>query len=111
MKIILMLAMSFLLISCTNMLQSGAIFEAQNSLNVNSYTEALDNINIAESFGDLSQENTAKLHYLRGQALEGLGRNEEAVHSYLYVVEQHSSSAYARRSKQRLDVLGATFAN
>ena len=47
------------------------------------------------SFGDLSEADTAKLHYLRAQSLEGLDRREEAVLSYQYVVEEHGNSAYA----------------
>ena len=39
------------------------------------------------------------------RTLEGLGRQEEAVASYQYVVEQHKSSAYAGLSQKRLDVL------
>lgn len=105
MKVILMLSTTALLMSCGNMVKSGAIVEAQNALNNSRYAESLENTYIAESFGDLSETNTAKLHYLRAQSLEGLGRLEEAVFSYQFVVEQHRSTAYARPAQQRLDAL------
>ena len=105
MKIVLVLPMSFILLGCSNMVKSGAIVEAQNALNMNNYNEAMENIDIAESFGDLSEANTAKLLYLRARSLEGLGRHEEAVHIYQYVVKQHFRSAYAGPSQQRLDAL------
>lgn len=103
-----MLFVSLLLLGCGNMVKSGAIVEAQSALNKNNYNEALENIDIAETFGDPSEAINAKLHYLRAQALEGLGRLGEAVHSYRYVVEQHSSSAYAGPSQQRLDALSSS---
>ena len=111
MKVILMLSMTALLMGCGNMVKSGAMVEAQNALNSNHYAEALENTDIAESFGDLSESDTAKLHYLRAQSLEGLDRQEEAALSYQYVVEQHGSSAYAGLSQQRLDALKALSSN
>lgn len=105
MKTLTILATSTLLLGCSNMIKSGAIVEAQNALNDGDYSKALETVDIAESFGELSAAETAKLHYLRGRTLEGLGRQEEAVASYQYVVEQHKSSAYAGLSQKRLDVL------
>ena len=109
MKILTTLTLTALLMGCANMVKSGAILEAQDALNNNEYAEALENTEIAESFGDLSEADTAKLHFLRAQSLEGLTRLEEAVLSYQYVVEQHGDSAYAGLSQQRLDVLEAGF--
>ena len=108
MRTVLMLFVSFLLLGCGNMVKSGAIVEAQRALNKKNYNEALENTDIAETFGDPSGEINAKLHYLRAQALEGLGRLGEAVHSYRYVVEQYSSSAYAGPSQQRLNALSSS---
>jgi hypothetical protein len=87
------------------MIKSGAIIEAQNALNDYNYIDALDNIDIAESFGELSEGNSAKLHYIRAQSLEGLGRLEEALQSYRYIVKQHVSSRYVEPSQQRIDIL------
>ena len=87
------------------MIKSGAIVEAQNAINDSDFSKALETTEIAEYFGELSLAETAKIHYLRGRSLEGLGRQEEAVASYQYVVEQHKNSAYAGLSQQRLDVL------
>ena len=92
---------------CGNLVKNGAIVEAQNALNSGNYAEALENTNIAESFGELSESDTAKLHYLRAQSFEGLGRKDKAVSIYQYVVEQHGKSAYAGPSQQRLVLLGA----
>ena len=111
MKVFLMLSMTALLMGCGNMVKNGAMVEAQNALNSSDYTEALENTDIAESFGDLSDAETAKLHYLRAQSLEGLGRQADAALSYQYVVEQHGSSAYAGPSQQRLDALNALSSN
>lgn len=107
MKTILMLSITVLLMGCGNLVKNGAIVEAQNALNSSHYAEALENTDIAESFGELSDSDTAKLHYLRAQSFEGLGRKDEAVFSYQYVVEQHGNSAYAGPSQQRLLALGA----
>jgi hypothetical protein len=104
-KTLMILAISTVLLGCSNMIKSGAIVEAQYAINDGDYSKALETSVIAESFGKLSPADTAKLHYLRGRSLEGLGRKEEAVHSYQYVVEQHKNSAYAGLSQQRLDVL------
>ena len=111
MKTMLMLSLCALLIGCGNMVKSGAIVEAQNAVNSGDYAEALENTDIAESFGDLSDADTAKLHFLRAQSLEGLGRQEDAVLSYQYVVEQHGSSAYAGPAQRRLDVIAASSAS
>jgi hypothetical protein len=111
MKVILMLSMAALLIGCSNLVKSGAIVEAQNALNNSNYAEALENTEIAESFGELSEADTAKLHYLRAQSLEGLGRQKEALMNYLYVVQQHGGSAYAGLSQQRFDTLNALSTN
>ena len=105
MKLFLTLSMTTLLMGCGNLVKSGAIFEAQNALNDKAYAEALENTEIAESFGDLSASDTAKLQYLRAQSLEGLGRHEEAVLSYQYVLDQHGSSAYAGPAERRLEAL------
>lgn len=105
MKLILILSTTVLLIGCGNMVKSGAIVEAQHDINNSNYAEALEKTYIAESFGYLSEADTAKLHYLRAQSLEGLGRLEEAIFSYQFVVEQHRSTAYAGPSQQRLDSL------
>lgn len=106
MKIVLMLSMIFLLSGCSNIVKRGAIVEAQNSLNSNNYKGAIEYIDIAESWGDpLSSAKAAKLHYLRAQALEGMGRRQEAISMYSYVIQQYSSSAYARPSRQRLNAL------
>lgn len=110
-KSVLTMTMATLLVGCGNMVKSGAIVEAQNALNNRDYAEALENTTIAESFGDLSDADTAKLHYLRAQSLEGLGRDEEAVLGYQYVVEQQGNSAYAGPSQRRLDALEALSAH
>jgi tetratricopeptide (TPR) repeat protein len=106
MKVVFMLCVAALLIGCSsNMISRGATVETQNALNKGNYTEALENADIAESFGDLSAANTAKLYYLRGQSLEGLGRLPEAVHRYQYVVKQHGNSAFSEPSRERLKAL------
>ena len=111
MKLVLTLSITALLMGCGNMVKNGAIVEAQNALNDSNYAEALENTDIAESFGDLSDADTAKIHYLRAQSLEGLGRHADAALSYQYVVEQHASSAYSGPSQQRLDALNALSEN
>lgn len=105
MRVILLLSMLASLIACSSFIKNGAIVEAQNALKQSKFEEALENIDIAESFGELSEANTAKLHYLRGQSLEGLEQKDEAAHSYRYVVENHAQSAYSGPSQQRLDAI------
>lgn len=102
-KTVLILAVSALLTGCGNMIKNGAMVEAQQALNSAAYADALESTDIAESFGDLSEEEMAKLHYLRAQALTGLGRQEEATATYQFIVDQHASSAYAELSRQKLD--------
>ena len=106
MKLILTLSMAALLLGCGNLVKSGAIVEAQNAIDKNNYAEALENTEIAESFGETSAEDTAKIHYLRALSLQGLGRQQEALTSFRYVVEQHRSSAYAAPSRQKLEAAG-----
>ncbi|MEJ6120725.1 hypothetical protein MT390_02340 [Vibrio sp. 2-Bac 85] len=103
MKIVLLLCLSFLILGCSNIVMSGAIVEAQNAFNMNKYNKAIENIDIAESFGDLSEANVVKLQYLRAQSLDALGRQEEATLIYEYLVDQYPRSAYARSSLQRLN--------
>jgi len=102
MKAGLILIVSFLLVGCGNLVKNGSMVEAQKALNSREYAEALENIDIAESFGELSSDEAAKLHYLRAQALEGLGRLGEAKASYRYVAERHGNSAYAEQALQKL---------
>ena len=109
MKIVLLLSISFLILGCSNIVKSGAIVEAQNAFDMSKYNEAIEHIDIAESFGELSEANTAKLQYLRAQSLEALGRQSEAIPIYQYVVEQHPRSAYTISSQQRLDALRILF--
>lgn len=105
MKVLLVIIVSTLITSCSGLINSGAIVEAQNALNHQSYEETLDYIEIAESFGNLSEENAAKLHYLRTQALEKLERYEEAAYFLRHIIVQHADSAYAISSQQKLDEL------
>ena len=111
MKVLLILSMITLLLGCSNLVKNGAIIEAQNELDVNNYAEALENTNIAESFGDLSEAESAKLHYLRALSLEGLDRQEEAAFSYRYVLEQHGNSAYAGLAQEKLRELNKVIQN
>lgn len=105
MKTTLILIVCALLTGCGNLVKNGAIVDAQQALNRSAYADVLENTDIAESFGDLSEAETAKLYYLRAQALAGLGRQEEANAHYQYVVNQHSSSAYAELSRQKLSAM------
>lgn len=105
MKAVLVLSVSTLLLGCGSVITGGAMVEAQHALSNKNYSEALENIDIAESFGNLSEANTAKLHYFRAQSLEGLGRLDEAAMGYRHVMAQHVHSLYAGLSQQRLDVL------
>ena len=89
------------------MIKSGAIVEAQDALNNNHYSDALESIDIAESFGELSKENSVKLNYIRAQSLEGLGRLKEAIQNYRYIAKHHVSSLYAELSLERLEALKA----
>ncbi|MFK7857620.1 MAG: tol-pal system YbgF family protein [Granulosicoccus sp.] len=101
----------FLLISlaaCGNLVKNGGIVEAQNALENSRYQEALEYTEIAESSGNLTPENKAKLHYLRAQAQEGLGRYTDALNNYRYVANQHSDSAYAQPSRRKIRELSAT---
>lgn len=104
-KRILAVMTAALLSSCGNMIKSGAMVEAQTALTNKQYAKALYNTDLAESFGHSSNEHSARIHYLRAQSLEGLRRVEEAMLSYRYVIEQHSTSAYAPSARQRLNAL------
>ena len=105
MKLLLTLSMAVSLLGCGNLLKNGAMVEAQSALDRKSYAEALENTEIAESFGEMSAADTAKLHYLRALSLQGLGRQREAIINYQFVAEQHGSSAYAALSRQRLNAV------
>ena len=105
MKAVLMVAVTTLLVGCGNLLKNGALVETQDALNKGHYAEALENAAIAESFGELSEAETAKLHYMRAQSLDGLGRHQEAILVYRHVVNEHDKSAYAGAARQRLEAL------
>ena len=105
MKTVIIIATSALLAGCGNLVKSGAIVEAQNAVNVGDYVAALESTEIAEAFGKHSASDIAKLYYLRGQSLEGLGRIDDATLSYQHVVQQYENSAYAVMSQRRLDAL------
>ena len=111
MKNILVLIVGTLLIGCGGLIKSGGIFEAQNALDKNDFSSALEHTGIAESFGNLSSQQTAKLHYIRAQALEGLGQLDKAKFNYDYVVAQHPNSAYANPSRSRLKAINSKFLN
>ena len=104
-KTVLILFVSILLTSCGNLIKNGAIVEAQQALDRSAYADALESTDIAETFGDLSAVETARLYYLRAQALEGLGRQEDAIATYQYVIDQHGNSPYANLSRKKLDTL------
>lgn len=105
MKTVLIIVLTTLLAGCGNLIKNGALVETQDALNKGHYAEALENVEIAESFGELSEADTAKLHYMRAQSLEGLGRQQEAILDYRHVVNEYARSAYAGAARQRLDVL------
>lgn len=107
MKTVLALSITALLMGCGNMVKNGAMVEAQQALNENKYADALESTEIAESFGDLSLADVAKIHFLRAQSLQGLGKLGEAALRYQYVAEHHGSSAYAGASEQRLKALSS----
>ncbi len=105
MKPVLIIAVTTLLVGCGNLIKNGALVETQDALNKGHYAEALENAEIAESFGELSEADTARLHYMRAQSLEGLDRPQEAILGYRYVVNEHAKSAYAGAARQRLEAL------
>lgn len=107
MKYIVIVIMTSLLVGCAGMIKSGGIFEAQKALDEKSYATALEYTETAESFGHLTGEQTAKLHYIRAQAYDGLGQVEKATFGYAYIVEQHPDSAYAIPSKSRLEAINS----
>jgi len=106
MKIVLMLAAIAQLTGCGNLLKSGALVDAESALRDSRYETALESTEIAESFGQLSITDTARLYYLRAQALEGLNRRHEASITFQYVIDNFNNSVYATLSKQRVDASG-----
>ena len=105
MKILLVVFLATLLAGCGNLVKGGAIIEAQQALDEGDYQQVLEDTDIASSFGDNSREDRSRIHYLRGQALEGLDRPDEAVHEYRYVADQLDDTPYAARSSSRLKAL------
>lgn len=111
MKPVLIIAVTTLLVGCGNLIKSGALVEAQNSLNGKNHSDALESTAIAEFFGELSEEDTARLHFIRAESFEGLGRLQDAIPRYQYVIDHHGSSAYSGAARQRLEILSAPLQN
>lgn len=108
MKPMLILFLVITLSACSStMIRNASMIEAHNALNKGKYEKAIEQTVLFEAMGDMTPDNRAKLHYLRAMAQEGLGRQSEAMDNYHYVVNRHSSSAYAISSKRRLEALVA----
>ena len=105
MKHIVIFYLLVALTACGGVIKKGGMVEANNALDRGNFEEAIEYAEIVESFGDLSSEEKAKLHYLRALAQEGLSRLAEAMDNYQYVVGRHSDSAYAALSQRRLNFL------
>ena len=101
-KSIAALALSLTAIGCTSTMQVASVSEAFKKYDQQEYAATLKLINQAESAGELSDEQAARLTYLKALAYEGLGDTSMANTLFVYLSEQHPDSQYAYLSALRL---------
>ena len=103
MKTITAIVLLTILAGCSGMVKGGALIGAERALEAKQYNEALSKAEVAEHLmGDLSRDKKAKINYIRGQALEGLGRRDEAIARFRYVADQLTGTPHAYLARAKL---------
>lgn len=108
MKLVAIFGALLILSSCANLVKGGAVSDAEKLVNQGRFSKALEKTEIAESFGELTPIEKAKLYFFRAQALEGLNRESEASGYYLYVAEQLETNPYTQSAKFRYKQLSGS---
>ncbi|MFK7965896.1 MAG: tol-pal system YbgF family protein [Burkholderiaceae bacterium] len=104
MKTITVIALITILTGCSGMVKGGALIGAEKALKAEQYDEALSKAEVAEHLmGDLSRDKKAKINYIRGEALEGLGRRDEAIARFRYVADQLKGTPHAYLARAKLE--------
>ena len=103
MKVILLVAVAFLVTACASTIQSASVSEAYKTFERQDYSRTLELITRAENVKDTSAEMKAELSYLKAQTYENLGEHETANALFEYLVEEHANSQYAYLATDRLN--------
>ena len=102
MKLITTFILTVVLAGCGNLIKSGAIIDAQKALADGRYKTALKKTEDATQFGLSTRDQKAEINYLQGQALEGLGRRDEAIARYQFVAEQLADTPHGYLANTKL---------
>ena len=104
MKVLVSIILISTLTACGNMVKGGAMIGAQKALEDKQFSDALSKADVAEHMGDgVTRENRAKINYIRGLALQGLGRETEALARFRYVAEHLAGTPHAYLAKGKLE--------
>jgi len=101
-KLITTFILTVVLAGCGNLIKSGAIIDAQKALADGRYKTALKKTEDATQFGLSTRDQKAEINYLQGQALEGLGRRDEAIARYQFVAEQLADTPHGYLANTKL---------
>jgi len=102
-----LLALSLALTACASAsIQRGAVLRSTGMIQESQFAAALADIDGAIPEEDAAPDALNELYMLRGEALEGLGRKEEAIAQYESLLRDDPSSAAAFQARGRLVQLG-----
>lgn len=93
--------MAFSLAACAAS-QKGALYQAQTAYQEADYETCLKKLSFADGYGEYSEPVTADIAFYRGLCLEGLGRKQEALAVYQYLIRKHPNSSAAAQAHGRV---------
>jgi len=94
-------------LSCWGMAQQGALLQAEEALQRGDFHEAVEKADLALRFKTPTSIVEGQAVFIKAEALQGLGRYEEASLLYRYLVAVHGRSPYAFQALVRIDELSA----
>ncbi len=86
----------------TQTAQAGAINRARVALSAGNYEFALQRLNAAETYGDISSDRKAEIFYLKGICHEGLNQPLQARAMFKLVAENYPETELGQQAKLKL---------
>jgi tetratricopeptide (TPR) repeat protein len=95
------IALTTVLITGCAMTQKGAISRAHNAYEDAKFEKCLDTLARAESYGNYSELENARISFQRGLCLEGAGRKAEAIAVYKNLIIKYPQTDLAAQARAR----------
>jgi TolA-binding protein len=101
-KISIIVPIAIALTACA-MTQKGTLSRAQSAYSDGNFDKCLARVARAESYGDYSEIQNARLSFQRGLCLEGAGRKAEAMAVYKALILKYPRTDWAAQARARSD--------